>query len=254
LNVKRQALLAVGVGSALLFTALFLAMTASAAKTAPAGSKPTKACYANQFQEGGDTSATLDDIKTDADFEIEPNGNNGGGEEWPEAEGTVNTSAWFTIVDSTLRGYAKIEFTITRENGKTTKGSFVSKCIAEGGTEEDGESTECIEEDGPIFGRANAVRRIAQCPEVTDQFEAEWEGTVTGLPFSEKKQAAVASLSGYEDLEGNVFLHLGIDQGKTCLEFKGEIGAANEDELTPVGNLEADDTEAFVATFPEFCD
>ncbi len=56
--------------------------------------------------------------------------------------------------------------------------------------------------------------------------EAEYEGTVTGLPFSRKAQDAVLSISGSLDDQGKIQFHISIEQGTTCNETKGEIGMA----------------------------
>jgi hypothetical protein len=234
--VTRRALFAVGAGVALLFTALFLAMTASAAKSAPAANK-TLSCYPdNQFQLGGDTSADLHHVKVNSTFEIEPTGD--GGEEI-EAEGTVGVNMWFKVVDDTLTGYATANFKI----GKDTKVKFESRCVQEVETEED-DVVECVDEDTGF-----------DCPFLaTDQFEAEFEGLVKGLPFSQRKQPAVLTLSGLvNDDTGEILLKAGIEQGKTCDENGGEIGSSNEDDPVGLGDFdfEADNTDAFLWGVPE---
>ena len=223
--MRRQVWLAVGAGSALLFTALFLAMTASAAKTVSTGTK-NGSCYDDNEAtlSEGDTSATLHKVKVNSSFEIEP----GGDEGQTELPGTVKAEMWFTVIeDVSLKGHASVDFRIIDEHGDVKKGHFESRCIQEASTEPDGENCE------------------DECVEATDQFEAEFEGTVKGLPFAgQGKQPAVATLTGYRDDEGQIVLHFGVEQGFTCNETGGEFGSENSDDPGGEGDLSADDTDS----------
>ena len=115
-----------------------------------------------------------------------------------------------------LQGQVSADFAI---NGR--KGHFESRCIAEAQTEADGNS----------------------CTGCTDEFEAEFEGTVSGLPFSPKPQNAILSLTGYNTPTGQIVLNFNLEQGTTCDEYKGETGSSNEDKHGKTsGSLSADDT------------
>ena len=222
--MRKKGLLAVGSGSVLVLTALILAMTAGAAQTASAKNKDQPSCYpGNEFQiAAGDTEARLDDVKVNSDFSLEPNFTDRS--EDTETTGNVTANMHFVVVDGvSLKGWAKVNFVI---NGK--KGRFESKCIAEAQT--DVNSTE----DGI---------------DVTDQFEVELEGWVKGLPWSEKKQRAIATLSGHRIASGPdtgaIVLNFNVEQGSTCDEYTGEFGSNNGDVPgTTSGDLSADDTDS----------
>ena len=213
---RKKVLLVAGAVSALVVAALFLTMTATAAKnrTLAQGS-----CYpSNEFQiSPGDTHATLSDVYIQSTLvEIEPNYNGGGrtiGKGWEK----VNMG--FDAFDGgPLQGQVSADFAI---NGR--KGHFESRCIAEAQTEADGS-------DGAGS---------------TDSFEAEFEGTITGLPWSKKAQNGIATLSGFKTASGEIVLHFNVEQGTTCDEYKGEFGSSNEDKHGKTsGTLNADNTDS----------
>jgi hypothetical protein len=215
--MRKNVLLGAGAVSALVVTALLLTMTASAAKTRAAGQS---SCYPNnEFQiNPGDTHANLSNVFIQStSVEIEPNYNSSVGRTFGKGWEKVNMG--FDAFDGgPLLGHASADFAI---NGR--KGHFESRCIAEAQTEADGD----------------------ECGGCTDEFEAEFEGTVSGLPFSPKPQNGILSLSGWKAPNGDIVLHFNIEQGTTCDEYKGEFGASNEDHAGKTsGSLKADDTQS----------
>lgn len=231
----RKTMLVGAVGSVLVLAALLLALTASAAKGTRAIS--TKSCYPNnQFIDvANDTSVTWENAKTKAEGEYEASLNT----KSVDATGVVKVNGFLDVSGDVLTGYvtAELTFTKTKDPSKSYRVTFESNCVDEVGTEED--DIESPEEGGPDFA-------------ISDQFEAEFEGTVTGLPWSKKAQKAVLSISGYRnDDTGDRTLKVGVEQGKTCNETGGEVGLSNQEvgDLTG-GDFFADDTEAAYVELP----
>jgi hypothetical protein len=231
--VKKKALAVAGLCAACVLAVLFLTMTASAAKDAGKGSSQPE-CYSNVSDAGFDTHAKVSDgYIQSAHFE------------WPGKSGEVKSTGWIkanmafdVFGGSSMQGHLVVDFYVGG-NGNGP-GHFESKCIAEAGTEEDFSFDECEE---------------SNCVEVaTDNFEAEFEGTVTGLPGSKKGQPAVAQLSGGHTESGAVVLKLQIEKGTTCNEDDYLDGGNQENHVGKTsGSINADDTFAFRANFPDNC-
>jgi hypothetical protein len=97
---------------------------------------------------------------------------------------------------------------------------FVSRCIAEGSTDND---------SGDI-----------------PDLEAEYEGTVTGLPWDKKRQPAVFSVVGHLDDNGPGEHRAGLD----LLREQGELNfTTNSGKAT--GKISADDIHAGRWGFPD---
>ena len=208
--MRKRVLVVLGTASALVAASLYLTLTAGAAKTVSAKNLGGGSCYpTNEFQtDPGTTHAKMKNVQSDVAVTIEPSLN---GTE-TLAKGNARVTTEFTVIDGvSLSGYATVLFNI----GGSGKGKFESRCIVEASTD----ST------------------------TPPDLEAEFEGTVTGLPFSKKAQNAVLSVSGSLDDNGDIQFHLSIEQGTTCNETKGEIGmAVPKPSGKATGKLSADDT------------
>ena len=186
--MRKRVLVVLGTASALVAASLYLALTATAAKTVSAKSLGGGSCYpTNEAQtDPGTTHAKMKNVQSDVAVAIE----NGGPETFAKGNARVDMS--FTVIDGvSLSGTATVLFNI----GGSGKGKFESRCIVEASTDS------------------------SSPPDL----EAEFEGTVTGLPFDRTAQDAVLSVTGSRDDNGAIQFHLGIEQGTTCNETKGEI-------------------------------
>ncbi len=233
----KKTMLVGAVGSALVLAALLLALTASAAKTSRAAS--TKSCYPNnQFIDTpNDTSVTWDDARTNADGEYEASLNT----KSVDATGSVRVNGFIDVSGDVMTGHitATLNFVKAKDPSKSYKVTFESKCVQEVATEEDA-TNENGENGAPNF-------------DISDQFEAEFEGTVTGLPWSKKAQKGVLSISGFRnDDSGDRTLKVAVEQGKTCDENGGEVGLTNQELGVDLsgGDFFADDTDAAYIELP----
>ena len=209
--MRKKFLVVVGTGSALVAAFLYLALTASAAKTVPARSLGGGSCYPGNEAptDPGTTHAKMKNVQSDVAVSIEPTFN--GTETFAKGNARVDMS--FTVIDGvSLSGSATVLFNI----GGSGKGKFESRCIVEASTDTD-----------------------------NPDLEAEYEGTVTGLPFSKEPQDAVLSVTGSLDDHGKIQFHLGIEQGTTCNETKGEIAmVVPKPSGKATGKISADDTRS----------
>lgn len=232
---RKKLLLGAGVLSVLGFAALLLTLTASAAKTKSAKASKQGECYpANSFEiNPGETHARLKNVYIQsAKFAIEPKF--GGTETAAMGWVRVNSMSFDVFDGGPFQGKASVDFKING-NGNGGIRHFESRCIQEAGT--DADDTEDI--------GGNDVP-------VTDQFEAEFEGTVSGFPFAPGNQPAVATISGMKLPGGGILLHFNVEQGSTCFETAGEIGSSNEDFRGKTsGSLSADDTDSARWDFPD---
>jgi hypothetical protein len=232
--VKKRALAVAGLGAACVFAVLFLTMTATAGKNAAKGSSQPE-CYSNvETDPDGDTHAKVSDgYIQSAKFELV--GKSGE----VQANGWIKANMEFDVFEAdTMQGHLNVDFYV---NGYGP-GHFQSKCILEAGTDEDG--TDCEEDDSPTCGGF-----------VTDHFEAEFEGTVTGLPFNKQTRNVVAQLTGFHTEGGALVLHLQIEKGQTCLNEKNVLDGGNQESHVgkTSGSLAADDVEVNRLNFPDFC-
>jgi hypothetical protein len=231
-GVKKKILAVAGVGAACVFAVLFLTMTATAAKDAGKGSSQGE-CYTDAFGFGDTHAKVSDGYIQSAHFE------------WPGKSGQVESKGWIkanmafdVFGGSSMQGHLVVDFYVGG-NGNGP-GHFESKCILEAGTNADFSDDEC---DDP-----NCVFLA------TDTFEAEFEGTVTGLPGSKKAQSAVAQLSGGRTESGKVVLKLQIETGTACNDNDYLDGGNQEGSVgKSSGSINADDVDAFRVNFPDFC-
>jgi hypothetical protein len=218
-RVKKKALAVAGLCAASVFAVLFLTMTATASKNTGKGSNQGE-CYGNVFTDpDGDTHANVSDgYIQSAHFEIQTKS----GE--VDAKGWIKANMKFDVFFAdTMQGHLAVDFYVAGFG----PGHFESKCIHEAGTEEDGGECEDV------------------CRDLTDRFEAEFEGSVTGLPGIKNAQNAVAQLAGAKTLSGALILRLQIEKGTACSDSdvldggndaEGHVGKTS-------GSIAADDVE-----------
>jgi hypothetical protein len=227
----KRILAVVGLGAALVFGVLFLTMTASAGKNAAKGSSQPECSGGFVESSGGDTHAKVSDgYIQSATFE------------YPGKSGEVIQKGWLkanmafdVFGGSSMEGHLVVDFYVGG-NGNGP-GHFVSKCILEADTKPDFSDDECEEADPCV-------------PVATDHFEAEFEGTVTGLPGSKKAQPAVAQLAGGRTESGKLVLKLQIEQGTLCNEDDYLDGGNHQSSAgKSSGSISADDVDEFRAIF-----
>jgi hypothetical protein len=213
--MKKRLVTAVAVGAALLCGVLFLTLPATAAKTGNAQPE----CYPSSSPSGDTHAKVSDGYIQSAHFEYDGK------------SGEVVTKGWLranmefdVFSGDTMEGHLVVDFYVAGSG----PGHFESRCIHEAGTEEDGvdcEDSECIDK--------------------TDNFEAEFEGTATGLPRFNGPTPVVAQLAGYKKPGGALVLKVQFEKGTDCSESDGALEGGNLEGSTgkTSGSINADDVD-----------
>ena len=222
--------LLLGGGASLVLAALALVFTMNAVATRKLPAPPTvTGCYTPDVvppgSSAGDTTGSLTGFSGKMRFEVSPvDSGKDDGSARTKTHGSITIEATMDNTGGALGGSFIASWNV---GGK--KGKFVASCIQEGQTDTD------------------------TPPDTTDDWEAEYEGTVSGLQWSKGAQPGVATIAAHNSAKGMV-VSVSFEQGTTCFENAGELTATNANDpkwiQAAAGTLAADDIVAGLWNIP----